>query len=190
MRILMLGNSFTFCNDVPKMISGMLQAEVESVVRGGAYLRQRLDPADELCAQTKDALAKGGWDYVVLQEQSNNPATNKADFLQAAHALCAKIRAAGAKPVFYATWAYKDGGEKLASVNMTNAEMLKKLYDAYHEAADANDALIADVGVAFDRQKDVVELYVHDGYHASPAGSMLAAATIARTIEKDLEKAE
>ena len=185
MKILMLGNSFTMCNDVPKLVAGLLQAEAEMVARGGSYLHQRLDPQDELCAQTKEALAKGGWDYVVLQDMSNNPALNRADFLNAAGALCEEIRKIGAKPVFYATWAYKEGSAKLASVNMSYDEMFQKLYDAYHEAGERYDALVADVGLAFSRVRDTVELHVEDGFHASPAGSLLAAAVIARTIEED-----
>ena len=38
MRILMLGNSFTFYNDMPKILAGMLGAEVVAHTRGGAYL--------------------------------------------------------------------------------------------------------------------------------------------------------
>ena len=48
MNILMLGNSFTYCNDMPGMLAEELNASVTEVVRGGAYLHGFLDQEDEL----------------------------------------------------------------------------------------------------------------------------------------------
>lgn len=184
MRILMLGNSFTYYNDMPKILSAMLGEEVVSITRGGAYLSAHLDEADELYAQTHEAL-KEQWDYVVLQEQSFVPAGKREQFMENAAALCKLIHAAGAKPLFYATWAYKDGSEKLQGTGIGYDEMLSALYDSYHAAAKAGDALIADVGLAFRDIRGIVELYIEDGYHPTAAGSVLAAATIADVIRKD-----
>ena len=52
MRILMLGNSFTYCNDLDKMLSALTGAEVVRNVRGGARLSEQLNPATELGANT------------------------------------------------------------------------------------------------------------------------------------------
>ena len=69
MKILMLGNSFTYFHDMPKMLAALLNVEVDSVTRGGAYLHQFLDFEDELFARVKEALHRQKWDYIVLQEQ-------------------------------------------------------------------------------------------------------------------------
>ena len=183
MRILMLGNSFTFYNEMPKILAEMLGAEVVAHTRGGASLREHLNPETELGKKTLPALKDEKWDYVVLQEQSNAPVTRKKAFLASARELCALIRENGATPVMYATWPYRDGSEKLAGVNMSYGEMADGLYAAYHEAAEESGALTADVGKAFTQIHGIVDLYAPDDFHPSPAGSVLAAATIARTIE-------
>ena len=184
MRVLMLGNSFTYYNDMPDILAAILGAEVVSITRGGAQLSAHLDEADELCEQSSKALEEK-WDYVILQEQSFKPVGNRDGFLQSVKELCKKIHAAGAKPLFYATWAYRDGSEKLAGTGLDYDEMLQGLYDSYHTAAIENNALIADAGIAFRDVRGIVELYAEDAFHPSPAGSVLAAATLAAAIEQD-----
>lgn len=44
MRILMLGNSLTFANDMPRMLAELIDAEVVYHTRGGARLAEHLNP--------------------------------------------------------------------------------------------------------------------------------------------------
>lgn len=185
MRILMLGNSFTFFHDMPGMLAAMLKAEVVAHTRGGAMLAEQLNPETEMGARTLRALKDEKWDYVVLQEQSNAPITKKQSFLKSSAALCALIKENGAKPVFYSTWAYKEDTEKLATMGKGYDEMDRALEASYSEAAEAAGALIAKVGGAFTAMRGFAELYEKDDYHPSEAGSVLAASTIARVIETD-----
>ena len=71
MRILMLGNSFTFVNDMPAMLAGLTGAEVVHHTRGGARLAEQLNPKTKMGAKTLEALEKERWDYVVLQEHAH-----------------------------------------------------------------------------------------------------------------------
>lgn len=185
MRILMLGNSFTYFHDMPEMLASMLSAEVVAHTCGGAMLSEQLDPENEMGARTLKALKEEKWDYVVMQEQSNAPITQKEVFQKSAAELCKLIKANGAKPVFYSTWAYREGTEMLASMNMSYEAMDKGLTQSYMEAAEAGGALIAKVGDAFTAIRKNAALYEDDDYHPSEAGSVLAAATIARVIESD-----
>lgn len=185
MRVLMLGNSFTYFNDMPKILAELLGEEVVSHTRGGAFLSEQLNAETEMGAKTLKALQEEQWDYVVLQEQSRAPIFCKENFHESVRALCKLIRAAGAKPVLYASWAYREGSEKLAGTELSYGEMAKGLYESYHEAAEENDALIADVGKAFAAVRGIVDVYVEDDYHPSPAGSVLAAHCIAKVIEDD-----
>lgn len=188
MRILMLGNSFTFYHDMPKILAQMLDAEVTAHTRGGARLAEQLNPETEMGAKTLAALKNEKWDYVVLQEQSNAPIFTKKSFHASVEKLTKLIRGAGAVPVLYATWAYRENTEKLSSTNLSYDEMDEGLFDSYHEAAEQNGTLIADVGKAFTAMRSVVNLYEDDDYHPSEAGSTLAAATIAQAITKDVFK--
>ena len=182
MRILCLGNSFTYFNNLPAMLAAILGCEVRSHTRGGAYLAEQYNPETEMGAKTLAALQNEHWDYVVLQEQSNAPVLAKERFQKSVDTLVPLIRASGAQPVLYATWAYREGSEKLASTGLSYDEMDRGMYESYHEAAERCQTLTADVGQAFSAFRTIVDVYTEDDYHPSPAGSVLAAETIARTI--------
>lgn len=103
MRILMLGNSFTFANHMPETLASLMNAEVVYHTRGGARLAEQLNPNTKMGSRTLAALEHEKWDYVILQEMSNGSITSKESFLNHTALLCEKIRANGAVPVLYAT---------------------------------------------------------------------------------------
>lgn len=182
MRILMLGNSFTYFNDMPQMLARISGAEVVANTRGGATLAEQLNPKTKLGSKVAELMDKEPWNYIILQEMSNGPVTHKSSFLNSVHRLCKKIRSIGAVPVLYATWAYRPGAKQYEEVGMGYDEMFRAMYSSYHEAADLNHALVADVGEAFYKSKDIDVLYASDGSHPSELGSQLAAKIIADVI--------
>ncbi len=185
MRILFLGNSFTFFHDLPLLVKEMLSCEVQAHTRGGARLAEQLNPATEMGARTLKALRDEQWDYVVMQEQSFAPIGTFEAFLKSVKALSDLIRENGATPVLYATWAYKEGTEKLASTHLTYTEMADALRSSYMKAACATGALMADAGTLFTRTRSILNLYESDNYHPSEAGTALAASEIARVIREN-----
>ena len=187
MRILMLGNSLTFANDMPQMLAGLTGAEVVHHTRGGARLAEQLNPKTKLGAQTQTVLAREHWDYVVLQEMSHGPVSSPERFLSSVERLCVLIRANGAMPVLYATWGYQQGSTALAAKGWDYDGMASQLAEAYRKAALDNRALLADVGGRFYRWPDPRELYAADGVHPSELGSRMAAETIADVIRHHKE---
>ena len=105
-RLLFVGNSLTFFNNLPGTIQRLVAATdaavplVDSVVRGGATLLGHLR-AGEAVAR----LRRGDSDWVVLQEQSTRPIDSPALFGMAARALDREVRAAGGRTLLYLTWA-------------------------------------------------------------------------------------
>ena len=184
MRILMLGNSFTFTNAMPQMLADLTGAEVTHHARGGARLSEQLNPCTRLGSQTQAALQKEKWDYVVLQEMSHGPITASKSFFSSVEGLCRQIRANGAVPILFATWAYQRGGAKLTDKGWDYDEMARKLSEAYHKAAQENNALIADVGRRFYEWSVPQDLYAADGVHPSELGSHIAAETVAAVIRQ------
>ncbi len=182
MRIYFIGNSFTFFNDLPAVLADMLGCEVGRNLRGGAYLHDRLDPKDALHATLTCDLAEN-WDYALIQEQSRNPYEDPADYQRSVAELCRLVRAAGAKPVIYETWAYRAGSEKLASTGLNFAAMQSALSNACRTAAQANGALLAKVGQAFHASED--DLLLPDDFHPNEKGTELAAKIIAGVILAD-----
>lgn len=182
MRILMLGNSFIFTNDLPQILADLTGGEVVHHTRGGARLAEQLNPNTRLGGRTQAALEGASWDYVVLQEMSNGPIAFPERFLDSVSRLCTQIRQNGATPVLYATWAYEQGSPKLAEMGLDYGEMTRRLSEAYHKAAAQNHALVADVGLRFYEHSEGRGLYAADGVHPNEAGTRIAAESIAAVI--------
>lgn len=187
MRILMLGNSFIFTNDMPKMLAQLTGAEVVHHTRGGARLSEHLNPRTVLGSKTQEAFARERWDYVVLQEMSHGPISSPESFFSNIRQLCKQARENGAVPLLYATWAYQKGGKRLTEMGWDYDEMARGMFEAYHKAAEENQALIADVGQRFYELADTQDLYADDGFHPSELGSHVAAETIAAVIRQHEE---
>lgn len=185
MRILMLGNSFTFANHMPDTLAKLVGAEVVHHTRGGARLAEQLNGRTKMGELTQSALRNEKWDYVVLQEMSNGPITSKKKFLQNVVFLCKQISGCGAVPILYATWAYERDSKQLQSLGMEYDEMYQQMYASYHEAAELTGALIADVGQRFYKIADQKKIYASDGCHPNEMGSIIAAETIAAVIRED-----
>jgi hypothetical protein len=188
-RVLFLGNSYTYFNDLPGVLTalaGSLGHVVETAQNtpGGYSLQGHAANATSL-----DLIAQGGWDFVVLQEQSQKPAFPlpqvEADFFPAATSLVEAIRAADpcAIPLFYMTWGRENGdAANCASWPpvCTYEGMQDLLTERYLMAAEMNDAWCAPVGVAW---RDLflntgLDFYNADGSHPSPQGTFVAASTM------------
>ena len=123
------------------------------------------------------------WDYVVLQEMSHAPATTPEAYARSAAALCALARGAGATPVIYATWAYREGSSKLARLGLSYAQMHDLMHDSFVRVAAQNEAILADACDAFYGAADPAALYAPDGVHPSQAGTAVAASVLARAMD-------
>ena len=74
-RVLFVGNSYTYVNDLPTTfaqlaVAGGHKLETGMVANGGETLAQHAT-----AAETLDKIAAAPWSFVVLQEQSETPAT-------------------------------------------------------------------------------------------------------------------
>lgn len=174
MRILFIGNSYTTANDLPRMLTGLMavkgiRLETRRVTPGGCTLEKHWN-GDE----ARKAIAEGPWDYVVIQEQSQMPAFHPAVTLKYAALIADMAREAGAQPVFYLTWARKN-----------KPQMQEGLTGTYMKAGIASEALVAPVGIAWQKAlTDAPNLSLHakDGSHPTPKGTYLAACTLFATI--------
>lgn len=164
-KILFIGNSYTYGNDLPAILAQLMsdkgiKLSHESVTIGGATLEKHW-----LDGRAKETIHGQVWDYVVLQEQSTRPFSNPLLFFQYAQLFAEEIKKAGAKPIFFMTWAAK-----------ANPDEQPKLTDAYQNIGKETKALVAPVGEAWKLATLVgMELYVSDGRHPNWLGSYLAA---------------
>lgn len=191
-EILFIGNSYTYYNDLPEMLFAPAAETIgysinaKRITKGGWYLFDSANPADEVGALVESELLQKKYDYVILQEQSTCSILNPKKFFDGVRKLVEKIRANGATPLLYVTWGRKDGSDTLTQNGLTNESMTYKIAAAYEAIADELGIEVAHVGLAFrDVDSDTnngIELYFEDLSHPSYSGSYLAALTILAKI--------
>lgn len=188
-RVLFVGNSYIYTNDLPGMIANMAasmgdELQHTSNTPGGCTFQQH-------CTNHSMALIQqGGWDAVILQEQSQYPSFPQsqveAEVFPYAAQLVSAIYAASpcAEPMFFMTWGRRDGDQQNAQyfpILGTYEGMDSMLYERYMYMAEANDASVSPVGRVWRKirsEHPEIELYASDGSHPSLAGTYAAACTI------------
>ena len=113
---------------------------------------------------------------------SHGPISSPQSFFISVKRLCEWIRAKGATPVLFATWAYEKDSAKLAAKGWDYEGMAHQLSAAYRQAAQENRALLAEVGQRFYDLSPTHPLYAADGVHPNEEGTQLAAEVIAETL--------
>lgn len=190
-KILFVGNSYTYYNDMPlqifaaKAAAAGLAVEVTAVTRGGWTLSKFADPEDEEGRRLRSVVEGQHYDYVVLQEQSCRPVVAPEKFFDGVGSMKSLLAGQADRFFLYATWGRKPGNEKLQELELTNEEMTEKLAAAYDEAGERFDMPVAHAGKAFAAYRAAhpeVELYDPDGSHPAYKGSEIAAETILSMI--------
>ena len=134
------------------------------------------------------------WDYVVLQAQSQEPSFSpfqvETQTYPYARALDSMIHANNSctETVFFMTWGRKYGDSQNCAVYppiCTFEGMNNRLNESYSEMADDNEAIMAPVGLAWEKSRDTdstINLWSADNSHPSLSGSYLSACVFYATI--------
>jgi len=185
-NVLFIGNSYTQVNDLPQMTATIAESMGDAMTYnsntpGGCTFMQH-------CSNNSmNLIRQGGWDVVVLQEQSQYPSFPQsqveAEVFPYAKRLVDSIYAHNpcAEPMFYMTWGRKNGDADNATVFPilgTYEGMDSMLCARYTYMAEANDASLCPVGRVWRylrQNHSEVELYQSDESHPSLAGTYAAA---------------
>ena len=167
LRVLFIGNSLTYANDLPGLLKNMLkQANVE-VGRIESVAFPNFGLQDHwVQVQSRAAIAEGGWDVVVLQ-QGPSATEGRPSLLEYSRRFAGEIKGAGARPALYMVWPASTRSFDFDGVS-----------DSYQTAAEGVDGLLFPAGEAWRiawRQEPTLALYSTDGFHPSLLGSYLAA---------------
>ncbi len=189
-NILFIGNSFTYYNDMPAMVAELAsRAGVDlctvPVTKGGWHLERYADPENEMGKELRRVYPEKTWTYVVLQDHSLQPAVHPEITLTAVRDLISRVLTGSESLLFYQTWAYREGSEKLANSGLDYATMRDRLHSTYEQAAQMTGGTRVPVGDAFSLCRDThpeIELYQEDAFHPSLAGSYLAACLFCHAI--------
>ena len=171
LRVLFIGNSLTYANDLPAMIralaesTGQKQLEYQTVALPDYGLEQHWKQGD-----ARRSIAKGRWDVVVLQQGPSASAEGRAALLKYTRLFSEEIKRAGARPALYMVWPSQ--GRLIDFDRSSESHVL---------AARENGAKLLPVGDAWRaawRRDPNLALYSTDAFHPSPAGSYLAALVV------------
>jgi hypothetical protein len=184
--VLFVGNSLTQVNDLPAVFKKFAAAsvlhvdiDVSSITPGGALLFDHWKRG-EVAARLRDQHPN----FLILQGQSTEPLSAPQSFAYYARLFKGEADRVHATTILFSTWArpaddpyYKD-----ARSGGSPAEMQLRLNTAYSSLAQNIGAILAPVGIAWERaQKEKLQLL--DGtQHPSPAGTYLAAAVLYQTV--------
>lgn len=171
LRILFIGNSLTYANDMPSLVQQVGHSDpdrpvtVSSVAIGGYSLEDHWNHGEALAA-----IRQGGWDLVVLQQGPSALPESRTNLIEWTTRFAAEIRQAGARPAVYMVW------PELARASDWDA-----VTASYAAAAAAADAVLFPAGEALRSARaanPAMVLFESDGFHPAPLGSVGVALVI------------
>jgi hypothetical protein len=186
LRVLFIGNSHTYVNDLPGLFSGLSEAGGKPV-RTDASTFGGYSLEDHTHTQaTLDKIAQDSWSFVALQEQSVIPTIHYWRYnsmYPASRLLDSLIKLQGARTAFYMTWGWKYGGSQSYGDSWSPDfrdyfEMQESVRVAYEEIANELSSTLVPVGMAFARARrtdSLVDLWQTDSCHATLEGTYLGA---------------
>lgn len=191
-RILWFGNSYTYTNGIPGLLSSIAVAEghpapvIVTDLKGGSNLKRHLaqvtgHPASNVA---HPSLAGRRFDLVVIQGHSHDP-FDRGIFVADTLAIFTAVRndpsgqGGSAIGILYQTWA--SAGDPSGS-HKAVAAAYSEAGKAITAAFGADAVRLSPVGEAFAQLKHDASLYKPDGSHPGPKGSLLSAMVHYRTI--------
>lgn len=193
MKILFIGNSYTYYNEMPMIFERLATGnqkdiQVYSVTKGGRMLCEFSESGDPVTQELEHLLAEHHFDICFIQEQSILPLKDYGCFISGLECVVEKVRSRADRLVLYATWGRKAGSKTLTENSWTTVSMARGLCEAYHNAAATVDADVSDAGLNFLEvytNREEIELYDPDLSHPSYKGSCLAALTHYYTVFRE-----
>jgi uncharacterized protein DUF4886 len=183
LRVLFVGNSFTFKNSLPRMVHDLAAGNpggtpifsVEYAAPGWSLHQANKDDG------LKSLLREVRWDVVVLQEKSwllSYPEDRwRRETYPSARDLHKEISADGARTLLFMTWGYALG-DRLHEPHDTYAAMQARLADGYSRLGAELGVEVVPAGLAWTealRRNPALDLWAGDGKHPGRLGSYLAA---------------
>ena len=187
-KALFIGNSYTWYNDLPGMTEQLALSMGDTLIwesstPSGYSLQEHAG-----LSATTDLIQQGGWDFVILQEQSQMPSFPdeqlETGFFASVEYLVDLIRDYNtcAIPLLYMTWGREEGDSQNCEdwpPVCTYEGMQDLLSQNYHAACDLTTSWCSPVGMVW---KDIhtttdIDVFDPDGSHPNEAGTYLAAST-------------
>ena len=177
MKVLFIGNSHTYVNDMPALFAKRVREltgsapEITALMYSGRPLKWHWDEFYSVRFQ----LVYGGYDFCVIQQQGH-PFPGEETTMEYGSKIISMCRENGVTPVVYMPWTEKD--------NLGN---IGRVSGCYRRLCAETGAVLAPVGEVFDfinRNSPDIRLYspTPGDDHASVTGDYLISLTIASAV--------
>jgi Domain of unknown function (DUF4886) len=177
LRVLFVGNSFTFYNSIPRRVRQLSEADSSPKK---IFAVQYTAPNWRLSKAARDAglerlLGEVPWDVVVLQEHGYELARSQQHRSETTdrYATAIAARAGGARIVLFMPWDSKNGRE-----GETYTELQERIADNTEQLARRLGGKVAPVGIAWEaavEHRPGIDLWYRDGRHPGKRGAYLGA---------------
>ncbi|MCC6243734.1 MAG: hypothetical protein IT353_12900 [Gemmatimonadaceae bacterium] len=166
-RVLFIGNSLTYTNDLPGLFVTLARAAGHRGVDAAQVAFPDFALEDHWSEGTaRRALREHRWEYVVLQQGSSALPSSQLHLRSWTEQFAPAIRSAGATPVLFMVWPMS-----------TRAFDFPNVLTSYRNAAAAVGGVFAPAGDAWTAHGGMDVLY-SDGLHPTVHGTYLAAAVL------------
>jgi hypothetical protein len=176
-RVLFIGNSYLYTQDIP----GIVQALADSAKGDHLAVQTIAGPDMALIdhwngGDARREIAKGGWEWVVLQQGPSSVEVNRDTLRLAAKQFAGEMTRVNARPALFSAWPTE-----------ARRQDFDRAIESYTiAAADVNGLLlpVAAAWLAAWRRNPSLQLYA-DGLHPSVAGAYLSALVVySRLLDK------
>ncbi len=197
-NVLFVGNSYTYYNDLPGMVESIAASTGKSITTtmiapgaqsfSGHYWNE---------GNGLSYIMQGGWDVVILQEQSETPAVPDYNidlycYMYARYLVdTAYDFNPFVEPMFFRTWGYRDGSSWLALDNPVAGtyegmdSIIAARYMIMKEMCDASVSPVGRVWRYLYANNPNMGLHGSDGSHPSVAGTYAAACSFYTMLFED-----
>lgn len=175
-RILFIGNSLTYSNNLPKLVGIIGSAKGKTVYSETLALPNYAIEDHWNDGKMQELICEGNFDFVVIQQGPSSQTDGREmlfDYGQRIKDVCISR---GTELAFFMVWPAK-----------ANYHMFDGVIKNYSDAATATQSLLCAVGSEFKRLGDSGDyrFYSSDNFHPSAEGSQMAAEIIYSTLVKN-----
>lgn len=192
-KILFIGNSSTYFNNMPLMVEGLAKADhincqIKSITASNYKLSQFATTGNPYNTEIINTLSSEKWDFVILQEHRESIMQNIEVTKSAITTLKQAIDKSGAQTILYETQADYIGRDFTingSSIYFENTTLQYYMNKYYYSLSSLFQCPLAPAGLYYTRcmsEYPEINLYNSDMIHPSLEGSYLTACTIYQTI--------
>lgn len=177
LRVLFIGNSYIFYNNLPQMVSLLSDSLNTKLIckkstYGGSTLGDHWNSRKGL--RTREILEKEKFDIVVIQDNSMWPLEHADSVSMFGKLFCDLIKSKNATPYIYNTWSREATPQTQPAIN--------KVYETLALETQSVLVPVGSIWAEAKIQKPATQLYFTDGSHPSPLGTFLIALCFVKKI--------